>query len=415
MHARPTLSLAYTLTRAVSPTLARALAPPTIVLAMALIWLLPVLPVPMLVVVAAEQGPVPAAVTLGALAVAQGAFMRHPMLTTWRALGVELLDRQPLPWWSWSVALLPMCLTVGGGVALLALLWPWRSPVLGALLLLGHGGAVAFGHARPDLGRWGWTLGLSVGFGALTAAARAAGPLEGPLCLLGGLAGLALMGPARLAGARRVSDESLEPAVRPVGPVSALVSRDVLALWRLDRGRVVLALLGPLLTWPLLHGLWRHGMQGESLVQAALVLFALSSAGPAAALSQLAERLGRALDVPEWPVPPGARALTLLATPLVWGAVASLELLSAAPGALGLEGLLALLGAGCAYAGLGAAMLCWRPGDRFNVGIWSLGVTVETVAIALSGRAGPLAGLGLGAAGLALASARLERARRERT
>lgn len=404
------------LNRAVSPALARALAPPAAAVGMALVWMLQALPLDLLRGAAARQGPLEAAATLSALAVFQSQLMRHPARAAWRQPAVELLDRQPLPWTAWTMALVPMALSLSSLTAFVALLWPWASPLAGAWLVLGLSAPLVFSQLRPDGRRWGWALGLGLAGGALIALARRFPGAEAAIALPGGLVGMALIGPARLAGARRIADEERAPARRPRGPLAALVTRDLLALWRLDRGLVLGCAAGLALPWPLMRGLWRNGgLEGEGLEAAALILMALASPLLAMLMSQLGERLGRGLDVPEWPVSVRSRALSLALIPAIWGISATFALVAAAPEPLLPWGAARLLGLGAALAGLAATLIAWSAPPIVNMGVWCLSASLVTALLVLTGRVGLALGPLLGATGLWCAALRLRRARESRT
>ena len=410
------LLLGRALLAAVSPTLARALGPPVMALGMAFVWMLQAMPEDMVRRAAAAQGPVAAAATLALIALAQAVALRPPLMIALRSPGVDLLDRQPLPGRVWSLALIPIAAGLASPAGLIALLWPWRAPALAALMVTAQAALLVFCLARPGLGRWGWGAAASALGGLAFAAARAWPAAEGLISV--GAAGLcvALLGPARLQGARRLPDGEAAVAPRPRGPRSALIGRDALALWRLDRGLVLGAALGLALPWPLLRGLWRNGgMEAPGLEVAALLFMALLSPLLAVAMSQLGERLGARLDVPEWPVSAADRALTLTALPLAWSALAVGALVSAAPGMLLPWGGVRLAAMGVGLSGLAALQMVYRWPPKLNMGVWCGLATALCALCALAGRAG--APLAVAAGGLALwaAARRLDLQRSART
>lgn len=410
------LLLSRVLSRAVSPVLARELGPPAMALGMGLVWMLQALPLVEMKRAAAAQSPAAAAATLGGFALAQALLMRHALRMAWRSPAVDLLDRQPLPWTDWSLALVPMALSLATPAAFVALLWPWRAPLLGFAAVLGLASVLVFAQARPDAGRWVWSAGVLGAGGALVAAARAWPGLEAPLGLLALGGGFALLGPARLAGARRVAEESVPADVRPNGPRAALVMRDALALWCLDRGLVLGSTLGLALPAALLGALGDNGSwSGPELEEAALVLMALASPLLAMGISQLTERLGTRLDVPEWPVGPETRALTLCALPALWSLGAVTALVLAAPGALLPWGAARLAGLACGLCGLASAMAVWTLPPRVNMGVWCGGAAALAFGMVLTGRPGIAVGAALGLGLLFAAGRRLDEQRRTRT
>lgn len=97
--------------------------------------------------------------------------------------------------------------------------------------------------------------------------------------------------------------------VRPWGAASALWLRDLLALWRLQRGLV----LGPLLVsapaWAVQHTAVSHyPLHGESAVRGGLLVLSLATAYAAGAVLALPQCLGPALDPRRAPMSAGARA-----------------------------------------------------------------------------------------------------------
>jgi hypothetical protein len=315
-----------------------------------------------------------------------------------------VLRRQPIPEWAWGPASLPVLAPLGAPLGVFAAFWygPWALPsVLGwsACLWLP---AALMSTGRPLLG-----LLASALVGALCGLGHSHGALSW-MPLMGGLLSVPLVG---VLVARAPLLPGRPPGLegpRPRGVISALVLRDLTALWRLERG-----LLGGALGAGLLAGLVARAAHvngeypGPVLVRFPLTCLLLTGPLALGALTAAARHCGRSFDPPHWPVRVWQRAAALaLVAALVltpgWAAAA----VAAPP--LGLDGHLRI-GLFVALVGAGAAWwVASRPAQP-GVGSWPYWLAVSLAAAVW--RPGPLLGVLLGALAFWRASVALEKRR----
>jgi len=344
--------------------------------------------------------PVEAGATAGALIGAWALLWGSTLRAT--ALSPELapLWRQPVPDRAWTVAIAPIIGLVGAPLAVCSLLWASPNPGAQALLWLGSwlvpGLAVAAGGPRGlGLAAAGLVLG-----GALIGAGRA-WPTWTPALV-------ALAWAGALPTVSRTYHRLRQPSARrrrrlpwrPRTALGAVLRRDLLCLWRRERGTVLMCLVPPVPVAAVVLAL-RFRAHTVDPAAATLVLLAASAPLSAHLLGRLAARLGRRLDPPEWPVAPWLRSLGLvivgwLALAPAWaGSMAGHA--SSWPSQIGLW---AALGAGAAWA---------VAGGRVNLGayLWWILAALAVVLAPL----GPVLGVGLAGIGAAAAKVRLTRRR----
>jgi hypothetical protein len=217
------------------------------------------------------------------------------------------LRRQPVPGREWVAGALVVAVPVAAPLGVLAGM-AYAAGLGWVLLWVGVGlvPALAAGGRRRWLGPAGVVAGLVAG------AAHATGA---PLVWASAawLAAAAAVGPLTLAWADDRPHAAPPPVpLRPRGPWTAILHRDLLTLWRTERPLVSGALAGAVVVALPTAGMARSGDWAGSAVTAAAVI-ALALLGPLslAAVTAVARRLGRRLDPPEWPVTALQRALAL--------------------------------------------------------------------------------------------------------
>jgi hypothetical protein len=377
------LRLARHVTRDLVRPLAARLAPELLAVAVVLAQFWTLIPWDQVFRAAAH----PAAGAFGVGLVLVGALSWGPPL---RAMFVERTSLAPV----WRLAPLGAARGIAIGPALAiatlsawlpALVWPnplvtvaWRA-ALGVLL-----GALAAGGWR------GAAVAIAVGAGAtgIEVGARMVS-LEAGLLPLAVLA----VGAAGVAHARWTVGRTLDtPRVPrntpgPIGPLTALVWRDHLAIVRTAPSVVWLAvgtalLLGALLTGLRVNGRLAADGLGLALAAAACVVAPLGGL----ALARLAAALGPALHVRRWPPGSRVRAATLLAVPLAVFLPTGVAMAAGAHTA-GVSGVSAMwLAAACCGAG-GVLLVPRARFDHARHLWWIFGVLLLTLLGGAAGRA----------------------------
>lgn len=138
-----------------------------------------------------------------------------------------------------------------------------------------------------------------------------------------------------------VATVSAAPPWRRIGPPrgawSALLWRDLVALWRVERGVVTSALWVAVPAGVLGWGFRANGgLRGAALGEALALALCCVAPGAGAALAGLRRALGAGFDRPAWPVGSGRRISSLWVVALLWLLPTSSAL--AAGGGLGVEG-----------------------------------------------------------------------------
>jgi hypothetical protein len=313
-----------------------------------------------------------------------------------------VLRRQPVPEWAWGPAALTVLAPLGAPLGVFAAFWygPWA-----LLSVLGWASCVWLPAVLMARGKLLWGLLACAAGGALAGAAHIG--LVG-LPLVGGLLSLPLVG-MLVARAPLVpgSPPGLE-GPRARGVISALVLRDLTALWRLQRCLLAGALGAGLLVGLVTRAAHVNGeYPGPVLVRFPLTCLLLTGPLALGALAAAARHCGRSFDPPHWPVRVWQRALALALVAALtltpsWAAAA----VAAPP--LGLDGHLRI-GLFIGLVGAGAAWwVASRPAQP-NAGSWPYWLLLSLATTLW--RPGPLLGVALGALAFWRASVALEKRR----
>jgi hypothetical protein len=338
----------------------------------------------------------------GLLLLDERVFVRHLVLGP--AMGV--LRRQPVPLWAHGpgvALLLAAVLAPAAGVGWLAWRAPFAGPLWVALLLSPMGLAAAGFRVLP-------TLVLAIG-GVVIAIGH-----DRPwVHLLLGLAAVALsvLWLGRLA-VLHASPPTAPPAALPWRPRSALgaiVARDALVVWRLDRARLLGAMAYAPFVGLAVAAARRNGPYvGSHLAAGIIVAMALLGPTCLGVCGELARRLGSSFDPPQWPVTAARRAVALLVMALVPLSPAWAAAVVAGGADLGADDHLRVIAVMLAVSAGAAAFVALRPA-RPDHGIfpWYLALVL---ALTWLGGAPLAAGLAVGAA--AVTALALERRRMAR-
>lgn len=235
-----------------------------------------------------------------AAALAWALQVRRPLRTAVLHADAEWLWREPLTQWDWGLALL-------GPLQLAAL------PLTAAALL--GGPAVAVGAATCGVvALLGAALGGPRGGVAWVGGAAAVGiSAVTPAGAVLGLAAPAVLGALALRARASVSGAARSAPWRVRGPTGALLLRDLLCLWRLERAAVLACLFVSPPAFAVQHALQAHGdLSGEAATRGALVVLCVLAPVATAAMAALGTRLGRHLDPPWLPVGSAHRAGSLV-------------------------------------------------------------------------------------------------------
>ncbi|MBW2253841.1 MAG: hypothetical protein JRI25_04510 [Deltaproteobacteria bacterium] len=346
------------------------------------------------------QTPTAAGSTIAVLLGVWGFLWGRAVRTTLYAETLRFLWRQPLPPHSWSIALAPHLVAIGLPLALVSVLWRSPHPLLQALLWLGLWVVPALALGTRTARGAAWSLpALAVAWAgvAISRLMPQALPLLVPVTWLGVvLASGALYLRMRPRGTGNV----WSTPGRPRSPLGAILRRDLLCLWRLERGSLVLCLLPPLLVVPVIGGLSRNaGLEGGDLTTAGLAALALTAPVGLYPLARLSMRLRRQLDPPTWPLGVGSRTAALFLVGCLALAPAWAGTTAATPGdPVGILSTATLWGAlGAGAAALTAGAHRFRP----NFGLWMWWILLTLGASVLVGWPSTLALAGL--AGVATA------------
>lgn len=211
-------------------------------------------------------------------------------------LRVEAPFARLLPRPAHGPVLLPSALLAAGPALAAAILFP-GGPLLrgigwaGIALWAGSPAAWIPALAAATAGEW---IGDHLGAVRLL--------VDLPLLVSAGWRPLALAAPARTA------------AWRPGSALGVLVGRDLLCLWRTDRGVILGALASAPFPAALVWGLRENGhLRGGDLARAVAVLLCVVALGPAAGLGRLRERLAGHFFPRAWPASARLRVGSLLA------------------------------------------------------------------------------------------------------
>ena len=211
------------------------------------------------------------------------------------------------PRWALGLLRLPTALVVAGPALVAGLLLPgglrtglWVATI--ELVLMG----VPAGLLLAPLGEWS--------------------PIVANLVALLGLVGLGWR-----QGARAAEAVPRGTGV-PRGAWSALLWRDLVSLWRNERGVVLAAFAAAVPLGVLGWGFRANGrLRGAALIEALTLLVCAVAPGAGGALAALRRVLGAAFDRPAWPVSPSRRVSVLAVVALLWLLPASTAL-AAGPG-----------------------------------------------------------------------------------
>jgi hypothetical protein len=268
------------------------------------------------------------------------------------------LGRQPLPHWRRGLLVMLPGVAALGPIFALSALWP---------------------------GRFWFALGVS----ALTAA-MAAVPALLPWSIFGIAAGMSspwLMPPVvalALPIAGHLLDGRVEVQRQPrrvllaKGPISALVSRDLLCLVRSHPWAAVGLLFQSIPAFGAEKGVQLHG-DSSAVRAAAVVLLAAAVPAVAAALGSTARSLGHRFDPPEWPISARSRATALGGSAVLCLAPVSLAVFAA-------SGSVAAWVAGLAAAtGIAWVIASDRRGVDGRAAWWSIAVGVTGLSLGIPG------------------------------
>jgi len=400
---RPLLLHVRLVRRVVGPALSARLFPAWILLLFLLSQLWDILDWRSISAALTDQSPVTAGTTVAVLLGAWALLWARAVRTTLYARGLRFLWRQPLAPWRWSIALAPHLAAVGLPLALVSVLWRCPHPLLQALFWLGLWvlPALALGTRTVPGAAWGLLALAVAGVGAGLARLAPHGLLVLlPLTWLGVAFGI---GPLYLRFRPRGAGHARSAPGRPHSPLGAVLRRDLLCLWRLEPGSLVLCLVPPLLVVPSILGLSRNaGVEGAGLTNVALAAMALTAPVGLYPLARLSLRLGRQLDPPTWPLGVGVRTAGLVLVGCLALAPAWAGTAAAAPSdPLGIRRTVSFwvaLGAGAAALTAGAHR------SRPNFGLWMWWILLSLGTAVLPAPLGALSTLA--AAGLATATTR---------
>ena len=329
-------------------------------------------------------------------------FVRHLVLGP----AMAVLRRQPVPLWAHGpgvAVLLAAVLSPAAGVGALA----WRAPLAGplwvALLLSPMGLAAAGFRVWPALTLAIGGVGIAIGHGRPWAHA--------PL----GFAAVALSVPwlGRLAVLHATPPTAPPIALpwRPRSALGAILARDALVVWRLDRARLVGAAAYAPFVGLAVAAARRNGPYVGSQLAAGIIV-AMTLFGPTSlgVCGQLARHLGSSFDPPQWPVTATRRAVALLGMALVPLSPAWAAAVVAGGADLGADDHLRVIAVMLAVSAGAAAFVALRPSrpdhGRFP---WYLALVLASTSL---GGAPLAAGLAVGAA--AVTALALERRRMAR-
>lgn len=263
-----------------------------------------------------------------------------------------LLRRQPLSPLQWGVGSLVVLLPQGLALGSLALFWYGPLALPTALLWGLSCGLPALLLARGGLLHAAGALLACVAAGLIAAGQHAGLPLA-PLSL-------AVLPLAGLVLERSPLPVGLPPRAlpwRPRGPITALLHRDLLALWRCERPIVCSALgTAPIVGFVALAAHENGDYPPHVLVRFPLTALLLAGPTSLAAVAAASRLGGSSFDPPHWPVRETQRALALvIAASLVfmpsWAlAAAAAPPIGASHGRIALFVLLASLGAAASVA-----------------------------------------------------------------
>lgn len=322
---------------------------------------------------------------------------RRIVADLWLGPRHAVLRRQPLSGPSWGPASVVVLGPALAPLGFAALVWYGGTAVPAALTWLGAGLVPAVLIAGRQWLAW---LVASAAVGAIAAVGQAHPQLYLALAPLVWAVAVPLAGICTVRLVSWSTDAVGRSPRRPRSPLEALLQRDALAVWRLDR-RLVLAAIGAAAPTAFVVGAMSVNGEypGPTLTVGALVSLAFVGPLVLQAATIVARALGRRLDPPEWPVTAAQRALSLslVAAGMLapgWAAAAVAGPPIGVAGHLRIASFVAALGAGAAW------WVVSRPG-RPNAGSWPY-----WIAVCLGAALVPWTGLvGIGLAALAFGSA----------
>jgi hypothetical protein len=341
------------------------------------------------------QTPVTTGTTVAVLLGGWGLLWARAVRTTLYSEALRFLWRQPLSPHSWSLALVPHLTAIGLPLALVSVLWRTPYPLLQAVLWLGLWMVPGLVLGAQTSRGAAWSLPALVAAWAMVALGRMV-PHALPIVVPATWLGVVLFSGALYLRTRPQGTRGVWATPgRPHTPLAAILRRDLLCLWRQERGSLALCLAPPLLVVPVILALSRNGgLEGKDLTTAALAALALTAPVGLYPLARLSMRLRRQLDPPTWPLGVGSRAAALFLVGCFALAPAWASTAAATPsdpvGILRTATLWAALAAGAAALTAGAHR--FRP----NFGLWMWWILLSLGASVLPAPLGWLVTLALG-------------------